>query len=105
MSETRFTPGPWTAVKGEQNDANATGVWGDVMSNCYALASVWSDAEDIEAQAEANARLMAAAPDYHNHAYHLAMLVLQSDLYGADREVRAQVDHVLAIHAKAEGRA
>ena len=52
---------------------------------------------------EANARLIAAAPDYHDDAYILALLVLQSDSY-KDPDIRDSVDNVLAIHKRAEGR-
>jgi len=52
---------------------------------------------------EANACLIAHAPDYHEHAYNLAMLILQSNLY-QNPEVKLEVDNVLAIHAKVKGR-
>ena len=54
--------------------------------------------EDV---AEANSLLIAVAPDYHEEAYVLALLVLQSDLY-KDPDVRDQVDNVLAIHRRVE---
>ena len=53
---------------------------------------------------QANACLIAHAPDYHEHAYNLAMLILQSTLYQSNPEVKLEVDNVLAIHAKVKGR-
>jgi hypothetical protein len=95
------TPRPWTAegrdVKGPLGISVAYALKGSVFA---AEGSYTID----NAQATANAHLFAAAPDYHDHAHHLAMLVLQSPLYASDPDVREQVDNVLAIHAKAEGR-
>lgn len=86
------TPGPWTwnedacVLKGE--------------SPCSVVLAI-----DLpQFMDPADKALIAVAPDYHEHAYALAMLVLQSDAYRADADVREQVDAVLAIHRKVEGR-
>lgn len=62
------TPGPWTAEKGQTNAPEIThGVWGDVYEgkdgDGFSIATVWADVEELQAVAEANARLIAAAPD------------------------------------------
>ena len=57
---------------------------------------------NTDPQDEANARLIAAAPDYHEHAYNLAMLVLQSDFY-KNPGIKDAVDNVLAVYSKADG--
>ena len=62
---------------------------------------VWDAYNRIER--EANARLIAHAPDYHEHAYNLAMLIHQSKLYQSNPKVKLEVDNVLAIHAKVIG--
>jgi hypothetical protein len=89
------TPGPW--LVGERY-ADSIAVRTEAQKSLIAYASTHRNS------VEANARLIAAAPDYHEHAYHLAMLVLQSQLYLSDPDVRDQVDNVLAIHQKANGR-
>lgn len=50
------------------------------------------------------ARQMASASVCHDSAHRLAMLVLQSHLYGDDFDIRDAVDSVLDIHAVSEGR-
>jgi hypothetical protein len=58
------TPGPWKAVKGDTNVV-CDGAWGDVQEagDDYAIATIWADTDELESDAEANARLIAAAPD------------------------------------------
>lgn len=88
----RHTPAPW-----RQNVLLVQDVIGNQIAHC----TRWEGGRPCPEIAEANARLIAAAPLYHDRAYHLAMLVLQSNLYATDVDVREQVDHVLAIHRMA----
>lgn len=70
MSETRFTPGPWVAnftrfsgvVEGWHIAASE---WGSTLPLCEGLVSRAQDAE----QCEANASLIAAAPDLYELAH------------------------------------
>ena len=65
----KFTPGPWKATPNEDNFQRAEGVWGSIKRDGWHLARIWSDIPSLvegasdEDMAEANARLMAAAPD------------------------------------------
>jgi len=43
-------------------------------------------------------RLVNSGPYYHEPSHRLAMLVLQSELYQKDPEVRKAVDDVLAVY-------
>ena len=94
MTKGKHTKGPWTAYK-------YAGEW-FVSSKDYDSGPM-VDVGGWPKDREANAHLIAASPDYHEEAHKLAMLVLQSDLYSSDPDVRDSVDNVLAIHAKARG--
>lgn len=59
------TPGPWKIAEGRFNyhDEAERDAWGSIEGDeCY-LATVWADATRLRRDAEANARLIAAAPD------------------------------------------
>lgn len=43
-------------------------------------------------------KLMNSGPYYHEPAHKLAMLVLQSELYAKDPDVRDAVDDILAVY-------
>jgi hypothetical protein len=59
----RHTPGPWQALKGEAN-SDERGTWGSIVEPYgFYVAAIWSDCQQLADEAEANARLIAAAPD------------------------------------------
>ena len=114
MSEQKHTPGPWSAANSCSIliDDEPTIVPSHVAMRFYRtgdrgpvrVTQFIADCNTNLPEHVANAHLIAAAPDYHDRAHHLAMLVLQSDLYRTDSEIQRLTDDVLAIHAKAEGR-
>jgi hypothetical protein len=55
-----FTPGPWEV--GEPNQGGSVLAVG-VFSDRWHIADVWRDVPELVEEAEANARLIAAAPD------------------------------------------
>lgn len=57
------TSGPWTVCEdGERNIQGSISI--GVASPCgWFVADVWADADELKASAQANARLIAAAPD------------------------------------------
>lgn len=57
------TPGSWEAVEGDTNSGRLRGAWGSIQSEDWHLADVYADVDELRPCAEANARLMAAAPD------------------------------------------
>jgi len=61
----KHTPGPWKASEGDTNIPDCEGAWGDVKEDGdhYAIATIWADTDELEVEAKANARLIAAAPD------------------------------------------
>lgn len=100
-----YTPGPWEVKRvpiESKGGSNTCWVIGPFKACIY---DDWRARENgiSESENEANAYLIAAARDYHEHAYNLAMLILQSDLY-RNPDIRDEVDNVLAIYFKAEGR-
>lgn len=93
------TPRPWQWYwRSEANEASCGVFWekfkGHAVSVCraprYESRKQWS----------ANAALIVAAPDYHDAAHRLAMLVLQSDFYRSSPDVTESVDNVLLIHRR-----
>ena len=94
----KHTPGPWGLEWIFNGGCNIRPEDGHGR-----LATVWvrrSKVNNLE-EVGANARLIASAPEYHEHAYNLAVLVLQSEAY-RDYEIRSAVDNVLAIWRKVE---
>lgn len=63
----KHTPGPWTFSNDRFNacpDVKPDGVLGSILSEDeWFIAEVWADAGDDDSEPEANARLIAAAPD------------------------------------------
>ena len=59
------TPGPWKADKGGFNYIGEYDHWGTVRGGpkIYNLVTVWADVPELASQAEANARLIASAPE------------------------------------------
>lgn len=105
MSEPH-TPGPWCACEAMPDHRESRGgprphahfacacrltVWGVDQGGCQVAI------RDVP-YTDADARLIVAAPLYHEEAYALAMLVLQSPLYHEQLDVRDAVDAVLAVH-------
>lgn len=90
------TPGPWKFKKGAKNDDKTRGTLGEIESGGgFYLAAIWADVEELEPYAEANARLMAAAPDL------LAALKMLSD---SGVNLAEPIESaMLAAIAKAEG--
>ena len=96
-SKAEHTPGPWRCRMGRRNKSIKIDA---VDGSWIQLASVWITPTS-EVEANANANVIAAAPDYHREAYKLAMVVLQSAMY-QEGDVREHVDNILAIHARVE---
>ena len=61
--DTKHTPGEWEALKGQTNINESQGkAWGCVHdAEGFIIADVWADSERLDG--EANARLIAAAPE------------------------------------------
>ena len=59
------TPGPWYVDKGASNSSDEFGHLGTVRGGPgnYNLVTVWADVGELADHAEANARLIASAPD------------------------------------------
>ena len=95
----KHTPGPWTWDAGDIG-ADMSEPYCEVVKDDLLIASV-NDRFD-RAEGRANARLIAAAPAYHEAAEELAMLVLQSECY-TNPDIRDAVNDVLAIHRRVEG--
>jgi len=95
--KTKYTPGPWKILYGGMDDdlfATIGSSFGE-----YPICQL-----EPMGYNQANAHLIAAAPELLEEGYVLAMLVLQSPLYHYHEPgLRDAVDKFLAIHAKAEG--
>lgn len=78
----KHTPGPWTASMGTEDDNER---WCVLNEAGYLLATVENGApgDTLETE-EANARLIAAAPDYHANAQRL-----HNDINGLHATMRA----------------
>lgn len=88
MSEQKHTPGPWEAWRDEE------GCWGIIKDNAFLTTAFDPDFGGVEGSAEANARLIAAAPDL------LAMLKV-AQLW-LDVDGRFDMQGINAAIAKAE---
>lgn len=98
----KHTPGPWhVSENGDSPDD------GYNIVDARGLYIAFADGNDpIEpAEAQANARLIAAAPEMRDKGHHLAMLALQSDRYRDDAEYCEVVDCWLALLARIDGEA
>lgn len=65
MSDTKFTPGPWSIVDRGQHEENERDEWKALMADDgrhVAHVCLWGGPD---AQADANAHLLAAAPDLY----------------------------------------
>ena len=106
-----FIPGPWRIGYSDGSGPD-TIVTKKEKSNGLpdAIARIrWGcgcceDRSPLTKEDKATARLIVAAPDYHEHAYNLAMLIHQSKLYQSNPKVQLEVDNVFAIYAKVKGR-
>lgn len=92
---TSHTPGPWS-YSGVNTDLTIMARRGHERITVCVLACN----DDYGNETDANKRLIAAAPDYHDKAHKLAMRILQSDFY---RYAKQEVDDVLDVYRKAEG--
>lgn len=105
MSQTKFTPGPWATksaripVDGEFDWCVSTSIDGADYVIAEAFGRV---AEQIRPNAEANARLMAAAPELYEALEELLQDIQQYEAW--QRPARA-VDVARAAIAKARGEA
>jgi len=95
----KSTPGPWHVKFERLGEGQFPYHWIESTNVFSCVCNLPSG--NTHPENEANARLIAVAPDYHEEAYVLALLVLQSDLY-KDPDVRDQVNNVLAIHRRVE---
>lgn len=98
MSEVKHTPGPWHAGEYEEYDQAVIGPAGIMVADC----SIYHETRSIETN-QANARLIAAAPEMY--AALKALLKECSDNYRSGRAIVPSVmaDACDAI-SKAEGR-
>ncbi len=99
----KHTKGPWITEKIEGHYRGyANWETFDIRSTANVCLAVVGEVDRYhEEDHEGNARLMAAAPAYHEHGYNLAILVLQSEGY-KNPEIRDEVDNVLDIWKKIE---
>jgi hypothetical protein len=80
---TLHTKGPWTFVSQcESNNVQHECFLGTINSDRWNIAAVWGDAGDTIGEAEANARLISAAPEL--------------------LEVLSKVNHTLTAHGKVQ---
>lgn len=98
------TPGPWTFEKGATNCHKANGVLGEIEGGDFYLAAIWSDVEDLEPHAEANARLIAAAPELLDALNGMVGLIQLIQAREPDLQKNHRFIEALAVIAKAEGR-
>lgn len=107
-----YTPGPWKYSRTHYSSDNYWYVITDSHGRGPIMDVGGSDKSGQIAEAkylitnpeeiEANARLIACAPSYHETAYNLAVTVLQSDAY-KDPEIKECVDAVLEVWKRAAG--
>lgn len=116
MGKSKHTPGPWRVEKG------TTVIWSD---NAYdpgtnsvgcivaraAQPFSWKGSRPTASEQDANCRLIATAPDYHQLAYD-AIPILEAVLEDREEEIgeedeilRDLLDRFRETYAKAEGRA
>jgi hypothetical protein len=109
MSETSHTPGPWVAVLNGGDDEDTrdllVGKYGrsgfTVIADCR---SRWV-ADDVGGDEEANAYLIAAAPDMLLAGKHLAVKLAECyRAAGVDPKECQAIRDWMTIAAKAEGR-
>ena len=95
--ETKHTTGPWHTTKPSESNGY---VWVNPIDGCCGeVATAWSTSQG---SAEANARLIAAAPDLLES---LEMIVSEADSYTArtGKPVYNWLDQARAAIAKAKG--
>jgi len=106
-----FIPGPWRIGYSDGSGPDtivtkkvkSTGL-PDAIARIRWGCGCCEDGSPLTIEDKATARLIVAAPDYHEHAYNLAMLIYQSKLYQSNPKVQLEVDNVFAIYAKVKGR-
>jgi hypothetical protein len=99
--DTTHTPGPWTLALYDNGCFTVTGTMGDMHG---AILCSRSDVPDrFVGEGNANAHLIAAAPDYHEA---VADALTPNDGYNCEYVTipRKAWQKILAAHAKAEGR-
>ena len=92
------TPGPWHVSSFNHEVSKSYGNWSVLnlkIAKCHPI--------DI-GEAQANAHLIAAAPELKESGHILAVLVLQSHTYQSNMDIRDAVDDFLAVETKAEGK-
>lgn len=101
MTETKFTPGPWTCHRNSsfwEFGSNSEGQLGDVCASMFDGDGERPDAEKVM---EANAHLIAAAPDLYD-----ALSDLVSSLDCSEKDgfiIRQEIKVARAALAKARG--
>ena len=105
MGDTKHTPGPWTAIEGDDNGGSEDDapIWGTVRGDDWHICRIWSD----QPNAEANAHLIASAPELLT-ALCDVLAWCESDLQVETGVVsqqvsRERVETVRAALAKAKG--
>lgn len=100
MSETRFTPGPWRIVSERDDELKVKGPQDEWVADC--ADGFWSDEADgwiMADESEANAHLIAAAPDLYD-----TLVDLRAALAELDAELHAKAIAVIDLAlAKARG--
>jgi len=96
-----YTPGKWM-INDIQRDNNRINISSKYQNVACAYRMVTSE-EKEDPETQANASLIAAAPDLLEHGYTLAVLSLQSDRYSDDPDFRDAVDGLLDVCRRAKG--
>ena len=92
---TKFTPGPWTVKTGFVQSANNLLYWQIEKDHDCIVANQFYYAADDEEASQANARLIAAAPDMY--------AALQLFIIGANVSYITALEIARAAIAKADG--
>nr|WP_155997860.1 hypothetical protein [Ochrobactrum sp. UNC390CL2Tsu3S39] len=105
MAETKFTPGPW-----EHHVSDVRGTLCVIAENTWICGELWNDVAPLtEAEAKANAHLIAAAPELYYALTALinryVSLVRSGDADFWDPEAEEEVINARDALAKARGEA
>lgn len=98
----KHTKGPWKVLSG--NYGGVTSINASISERICSLKETIDPKDGNSTNYKANANLIATAPELKESGHIIAILILQSDFYKKDYEIRQAVDNFLAIEARAEGR-
>lgn len=114
MSETKWTPGPWEYVPStEHHGPYVSGPWGGDICDCYTMTdtSGWSvrnggTSRPVNHQgdmADANARMIASAPDLYEALEKLMSVPIVADYAGDNEHLDAAISAARAALSRAKG--